>query len=142
LIASKMTISQNAPIVLNTGLTIIKTIDIPVLEEKRFFPEGSPHIYQPIHHGSTSLRLRKNLNVMVIILESFGNEWIGKKVHTPYTPFLDSLLGQSLYFANAFADGKKSIEAVPSIFAGIPSLLDNPYITSPYGTNKIKSVVQ
>jgi len=75
-------------------------------------------------------------------LESFGNEWLGKKTGKEFTPFLDSLLDQSLYFDNAFANGKKSIEAVPAIFAGIPSLLDNPYISSSYGTNSISALPQ
>lgn len=142
LIASNFTVSQNTPLVLNTPFSVLKTIDKPVLKEKHFFPIGSPKIYTPIHHGTKQHELRKNLNVVVVLLESFGDEWIGKNNHKPYTPFFDSLLDQSLYFDNAFANGKKSIEAVPAVFAGIPSLLDNPYITSPYGTNKIKSLVQ
>lgn len=142
LIASEFTVIQNTPLVLNTPFSVIKSFDKPVLQEKSFFPIGSPHIYHPIHHGTTAHTLREKPNVMVIILESFGDEWIGKKEGTPFTPFLDSLLDQSLYFDNAFANGKKSIEAVPAIFAGIPSLLDNPYITSPYGSNRVESLVQ
>ena len=77
---------------------------------------------------------------MVIILESFGNEWLGLKSGTKFSPFLDSLSTVSLYFSNGFANGKKSIEAIPAIFAGIPSLMDEPYITSSYGTNNIKGL--
>ncbi|MFN5415537.1 MAG: LTA synthase family protein [Flavobacteriia bacterium] len=38
------------------------------------------------------------------------------------------------------ANGKKSIEAVPSVVSSLPSLLDNPYISSTYGNNKIESL--
>jgi len=57
-----------------------------------------------------------------------------------FTPLLFSLIDESLYFSNAFANGKKSIEAMPAIFAGIPTLMDNPYISSPYGMNQIKAL--
>src|SRR5690554_5290080 len=142
LTASQLSSPQNTSLVSNTPLSIIKTIGKASLTEVNFFPENSKEIYTPIHKGSKKHQLRENLNVMVIIMESFGNEWLGKKNGKNYTPFLDSLLDHSLYFDNAFANGKKSIEAVPAIFAGIPSLLDNPYISSHYGTNSISALPQ
>jgi phosphoglycerol transferase MdoB-like AlkP superfamily enzyme len=54
-----------------------------------------------------------------------------------YTPFLDSLCHNSYVFVNAYANGKKSIEALPSILSSIPSLLDIPLINSPYQTNQL-----
>ncbi|HLV42456.1 MAG TPA: sulfatase-like hydrolase/transferase [Brumimicrobium sp.] len=142
LTASQLTSPQNTALVSNTPLSIIKTIGKASLVEIKFFEEDSEYIYTPIHKGSKDHQLRNELNVMVIIMESFGNEWLGKKIGQNYTPFLDSLLDESLYFDNAFANGKKSIEAVPAIFAGIPSLLDNPYISSHYGTNSINALPQ
>lgn len=140
LTASQLTSPEKTALVANTPLSIIKTIGKSSLEERDFFEENSKNIYKPIHRGTEEHQLREDVNVMVIILESFGNEWLGKKNNKEYTPFLDSLLDQSLYFDNAFANGKKSIEAVPAIFGSIPSLLDNPYISSPYGTNSIKAL--
>lgn len=140
LTAAEFTSPQNTALVSNTPLSIIKTIDKPPLKEKSFFPEGSPKIYTPIHGASHQHKVGKKPNIMIVILESFGNEWIGKKNNKNFTPFLDSLLDQSLYFANGFANGKKSIEAVPSIFASIPSLMDNPFASSRYGTNSIDAL--
>src|SRR5690554_5049994 len=142
LTASQMTSPQNTSLVSNTPLSIIKTIGKASLVEMNFFPENSNQIYSPLHKGSIKYKLRDNLNIMVVIMESFGNEWLGKKNGKNYTPFLDSLLDHSLYFDNAFANGKKSIEAVPAIFAAIPSLLDNPYISSHYGMNTISALPQ
>lgn len=145
--ADMLTIAQwtsprNLPLVLNTPLTIIKTIGKKGLEKKVYFEdENIMHQYfnprQSIATDSTKL---KGKNVVVIVLESFGNEWLGVKTGGEFTPFFDSLLNESLYFEKGFANGKKSIEAMPAIFAGIPSLMDNPYISSPYGTNKIKGL--
>ena len=78
---------------------------------------------------------------MVLIVESFGNEWVGAAgAKKSFTPFLDSLTTESLYFKNGIANGKKSIEAVPSIFASLPSLLEIPYISSQYGNNRIEGL--
>lgn len=140
LIAAQLTSTQNAALVLNTPFTILKTFGKPALTKKKFFPKDSPDLYIPVHEGSTDHRLGESPNVMIIILESFGNEWLGQYSGGNFTPFLDSLLDHSLYFVNGFSNGKKSIEAVPAIFAGIPALMSNPYITSGYASNKISSL--
>ena len=142
LTASQLTNPDKTALVANTPLSIIKSIGKSSLVEQNFFKEGSSEIYSPIHRGTTKHELREDLNIVILILESFGNEWLGKKNGKQFTPFLDSLLDKSLYFDNAFANGKKSIEAVPAIFAGIPSLLDNPYVSSSYGNNSITSLPQ
>lgn len=143
LTASQLTRPENTALVLNTPLSMIKTIGKRSLIEKNYFQdENNQYLYSPLHKGLNRHRLSEKTNVMVVILESFGNEWLGKKTEQIFTPFLDSLLDESLYFTNAWANGKKSIEAVPAIFASIPSLLDNPYISSHYGTNSIKALPQ
>lgn len=142
LTAARLSTPQKVPLVANTPLSIIKTFGKEPLEDKNYFPKDSDALYSPIHHGSTIHKIREQPNIMIIILESFGNEWLGKKNGKLYTPFLDSLLNHSIYFENGFANGKKSIEAVPSIFASIPGLIDNPYISSNYGTNSILALPQ
>ena len=52
------------------------------------------------------------------------------------TPFLDSLLNKSLTF-NGLANGRRSIEALPSILCGLPSLMTTDYPSSRYGINKL-----
>jgi phosphoglycerol transferase MdoB-like AlkP superfamily enzyme len=78
---------------------------------------------------------------VVIMLESFGNEWVGAfNDSVSYTPFLDSLIGESWVFEYGFSNGKKSIEAVPAIVASMPSLMDNPYISSAYSNNELETL--
>lgn len=142
LTAAQFTRIENTGLVLNTPLTIIKTLGKTSLSEVVYFkiPEEEHQLFQPIQRSHPENKIGDNLNIVVIILESFGNEWLGKKTGGPFTPFLDSLIDHSLYFSNAFANGQKSIEAVPAIFAGIPSLQNDPYITSHYGTNTIDAL--
>ena len=56
------------------------------------------------------------------------------------TPFLDSLITKSYYFKNGFANGKVSIDAVPSILSSIPSLMNNSFISSSYSLNKVNGL--
>lgn len=138
LTAAQYTTIEKTALVTNTPLAIIKTIGKPAIKLKNYFSKEESHlIYNPIKTATGEHQVGKELNVFVIILESFGNEWVGKKTGGPFTPFLDSLIDQSLYFSNGFANGKKSIEALPAIMASIPSLLDKPYISSHYGANLV-----
>lgn len=139
--AAQYTSSQNIALVLNTPFTIIKSLNKKELEIVNYFPENElDKIFNPVRKFSADSAFNK-MNVVIIIMESFANEYIGAfNGGNGYTPFLDSLIQQSLVFPNAFANGKKSIEAVPSILVGIPSLMDNPYLTSSYSTNQVRSI--
>jgi phosphoglycerol transferase MdoB-like AlkP superfamily enzyme len=127
---------------LNTSFTILKTLGKPDLLEKVYFPEGenpvSP-VQQPV--GEWHGRLRGH-NVVVLIMESFGSEYVGAlngKGHT-YTPFLDSLCAEGLLMTNAHANGHRSIEGVPACLAALPTLMYEPFITSRYAQNRFESL--
>lgn len=124
----------NASLVLNTPFSIMKTAGKKeTLTVPEFYSEAELHtIFNPVAKINSTENPNKK-NVVVIILESFGDE----NVHQGYTPFLDSLMTQSYYFKNGFANGKVSIDAVPSIFSSIPSLLNTSIISSSYSLNEV-----
>ena len=83
-------------------------------------------------------------NVVVIILESMATEYYGfynKDLtnYDGYTPFLDSLIGHSYTSYNCFANGTKSIDAIPAILASIPATKFH-FSLSKYCTNKINGL--
>ena len=85
-------------------------------------------IYSPERLADSSRHLSiGQRNVMVFILESFSKEhskYLNPELYpheTGCTPFLDSLMQEGYTFVNAYANGLKSIESVPAIFASIPS---------------------
>jgi phosphoglycerol transferase MdoB-like AlkP superfamily enzyme len=140
--AAQYTAPENTALVLNTPFTMIKSIGQERLEEKHFFSEKTEQRYfNPIKKSIPQNILPDKTNLVILILESFGNEWAGpKKERESYTPFFDSIVQNSLTFEYGIANGKKSIEAVPAIIASIPTLMDNPYISSPYSNNNIRSL--
>ncbi len=142
--AAQYTKTSNTALVLNTGFTMLKSYGKEGIQLVEFFKERKANkLFNPIRLSKPANILPEKTNVVIIMLESFGNEWMAfnnRDLDTSYTPFLDSLAGESMNFLNAYANGKKSIEAVPSIISSIPSLMDNPYISSPYGNNTVKSL--
>ena len=132
--------ANHIPIVLNTPFSIIKTADLPEISEKKYFdPTETDKLCPVIHNGYTGTFEKKN--VVIIILESFSKEYIGfYNKGKGYTPFLDSLLGVSLEFEQMYSNGKKSAEGIPAVVAGIPSLMNEPYLTSIYGSNAVESI--
>lgn len=139
--AAQYTRPENTAFVMNTAFTMIKSIDEKGLEPIEFMDEKQAHaIFSPIRQvgNQNKFKLNDDQNVCIIILESFGNEWVGEnETNTSFTPFFDSLCNEGYLFENSFANGKKSIEALPAILASVPGFLDNPYISSRYSSNKL-----
>ena len=133
-------------IVLNTPFSIIRTIDIKTFEELRFFDEKEmASIYTPIHQGVPAGSF-KPMNVVVLILESFTKEVVASLNkdlegghYKGYTPFLDSLISKSYTWKYSFANGTKSIDAIPSVIAGVPSLVQ-PFVLSRYSLNEMEGL--
>lgn len=132
--------SCNTPeLVLNTPFTILHSYNQNSLEALRYFEEGNQSIHSNRHlFNSDGL---SHENVVVIILESFSKEFVGYyNDDKGYTPFLDSLMQSGLAVHNAYANGVRSIEALPAITASIPSLMTEPFITSSYANNSYPSL--
>ncbi len=133
-------------IVLNTPFSIIRTFNKQSFKIKKYYSESElSKIYTPLKRFETDSTFT-NQNVVIIIVESLAKEYIGSLNKTAmngeyqgYTPFLDSLITKSHSYTNAFSNGRKSIDALPSVIASIPSLVQ-PFILSPYSTNEINGL--
>lgn len=138
---------QQRALVLNTPFCLIRTIGKEALPAYHFFSETEARqyfdpIYTPGHTPrSGSFRGR---NVVLIIWESFAREWVGGlnqdiAGYKGYTPFVDSLLTKSYVFEQAYANGSKSIDAMPSILTSILKPR-SPFILSIYSGNDLPSL--
>ena len=132
--------SQNTGLILNTPFCILQSFDEKELITYNYFNQPElENIYSPLHTPNS--KIIENKNIVILIMESYSKEFIGyHNEGKSYTPFLDSLMQYSMVFNNAFANGLKSIEALPAITASIPTLMDNPFITSNYGQNQFESL--
>lgn len=144
--ARYVTTPRDVAIVLNTPFSFLRTFDKKPLVKYKFFNDDQLlKLYNP-HYVPDKSKPFIYDNVVVIILESFAREYIGAFNHdleggsyTGFTPFIDSLISVSLTFDVSLANGKKSIEAMPSILASVPSL-ETPYTISHYANNEINGM--
>jgi phosphoglycerol transferase MdoB-like AlkP superfamily enzyme len=137
--ANKYANPKHVPVLINTPFSFLKSVDLTPLNPMYIFNEIELHkIYSPIHLADTGQF--KNMNVCVIILESFSKEFTSIGKRKSYTPFLDSLMSKSIVFENAIANGKTSINAIPSIIASMPSFLENQYLNSLYCNNNLQTL--
>lgn len=125
---------NHSALVLNTPFSVLKTFNKKeTLQSPGYFSkEELDNIFSPVVTITPGKEPTKQ-NVVLIILESFGREHL----NIGATPFLDSLITKSYYFENGFANGKLSIDAVPSTLSSIPSLLEQSIITSSYAVNNV-----
>ena len=136
----------HADFVLNSPFSFIRTFNKNFFKKKNFMdPSKVNQVLNPIKKVNDSVYSQPN--VMILVMESFGREYIGAfnknrniENYVSYTPFLDSLSNNSMIFTNAFANGRQSIEALPSILASVPSF-KIPFTSSPYANQEIQSLV-
>ncbi|HEV8514955.1 MAG TPA: sulfatase-like hydrolase/transferase [Cyclobacteriaceae bacterium] len=134
-------------LVLNTPFALMRTAKANVIKKVNYFSSE-----EELNKVFTPLRLPKDttsfkpLNVVVIILESFSKEFIGvynKDIdngnYKGYAPFLDSLISVSQAYQYSLANGRKSIDAMPSVISSIPSI-EVPYVLSHFSGNKVNSL--
>ncbi len=134
--------NMRATMILSNPFCILRTIGSSgkISYEKYFSPEELEAIYTPVHRPAitetpTELEGR---NVVVFVMESFSAEHSAllrpdlyeDKEQKGYTPFMDSLMRQSYTFYNMYANGRRSIQALPAVWASIPSY-KNPFVLMP-----------
>ena len=141
--AGLYTQSQYVPIVINTPFSFYTTfLNTEQLEEKSFMEfDDTKKWFNPIKVIEPISISKNKPNVFIIVLESFSTEYVGffnngKGV----TPFFDSLCTKSIVCANFYNNSKKSIEGIPTILSGIPTLMEAPYVSSIYAQNRIKGI--
>ena len=128
--------------------------------EHYFDEKQLDEIYSPVHHpehrmqaiagDTTALDVRDTArintaagsmahrNVVIFIMESFSAEHSAQlrpelyadKEQKGYTPFLDSLMRQGYTFRRMYANGKRSIQALPAVWSSIPSF-KTPFVLMP-----------
>lgn len=137
----------DAALVLNTPFSLIRTIGKDVYQRQSFYPDDLiESIYTPLHRPAPADTLRCRRNVVVIIVESFGREYIGAfnrdlegGRYRGYTPFVDSLIDVSTTYRWSFCNGRKSIDGMPSILSGVPMMVE-PYILTPQSMNTLSGL--
>ena len=143
-----------AALVLNTPFSLYRTIGKNVFEVPQYFgsEEELEAVYSPIHNregdaSDTGVNMNRK-NVVVLIVESFGREYIGALNKTlenghykGYTPHVDSLIAKSVTFSHSYCNGRKSIDGMPSVLSGIPMFVE-PFFLTPASMNEVSGIAK
>lgn len=150
-----------AALVLNTPFAFLRTIGTTTFTDPGYFDDKElASIYSPVHNtlsiqvnpidgtsnGNIPPSEARGANIVVLIVESFGREYIGnynEKLeggqYKGYAPFIDSLYNESLSFDYTFANGRQSIDGMPSILSGIPRFIE-PFFLTPSSMNDVSGI--
>ena len=136
-----------AALVLNTPFSLYRTIGKAVFVVPDYYQDEKEmtSVYVPIHVPNDTIPMTKK-NVVVLIVESFGREYIGalnKNLedgqYKGYTPNVDSLISKSITFTRSFCNGRKSIDGMPSILSSIPMFVE-PFFLTPSSMNHVSGI--
>ncbi|MBR5686132.1 MAG: sulfatase-like hydrolase/transferase [Muribaculaceae bacterium] len=134
-----------ASVVLNTPFSMIRSVGKKVFVTPDYMtPEQMEQTYSPVHLRPVVDELsHKGKNVVILIVESMGKEYIGGLNpdldggrYKGYMPFVDSLVTKSLTFKYSFANGRISMDAMPSILSGLPMMVE-PFFLTPASLNDV-----
>ena len=85
--------------------------DFPLLKSS----SNIPNVLSPlINHSS------KKPNIVFIVVEGLGSEFVDNNLYSGFTPYLDSLINQSLYWENFVSTTGRSFGILPSLFGSLP----------------------
>lgn len=144
---------KNIPLVSNSGYNIVRTLFMPQLEAHEYMPQEEADqlftpLFSPLPQPEADTLVLDTLpqqprNVVLIIVESFGQEYAGCYNHSEgadtRTPFLDSLARYSTLYQGR-ANGKRSIEGITAINTGIPTLMNVPFVNCTYRNDSIAGI--
>ena len=127
---------------MNPSFVLLESLFQHSLEEYPYLDEKGLARLQSYDQLSYEPLFSSKPNICIILLESFGKEYSGLHgLDRPsYTPFLDSLAEQSVTFNNAFSNGLRSMDAVSSIYNGVPTLMRESFVGSVYAHIQLNSV--
>ena len=144
--------AKNNALVTNSGYNILRTFTGGPLHEVNYIADADAQkLYTPLFVSAyphdtlaadTTAAPAVQRNVVVIVLESFSQEYMGcynEGVMPSFTPFLDSLAGHSVMY-NGRSNGKKSIEGIPALLTSIPTLMPFPLQLSDYADDSIDAL--
>jgi len=68
------------------------------------------------HHATT--QFKKPKNIVIILVESLGAEFVGKLGGLPLTPYIDALADEGLWFDRLYATGTRSVRGIEAVMSG------------------------
>ncbi|MES2801963.1 MAG: sulfatase-like hydrolase/transferase [Bdellovibrionota bacterium] len=127
-------------LVLNTSFTFLKSFGKTSFKREKYFSETELLKYLNPAQTTKKNEAQKasGYNLVIFIVESLSKEYLSPK----RTPYFAELIKKGVYFDKSYANGRRSIEGIASILAGIPALMEEPFLNSEFATNEFMGLGQ
>lgn len=99
-------------------LTIIKT-------QAHITNDAPPPAFPTLHQQQASQQVKKPKNIVLIVEESLGAQYVGNLGGTGLTPCLDQLAATGWNFTRSYATGTRSVRGLEAISAGFPPTISD-----------------
>ena len=142
--------SGKANLILSNPFCILRTAgsSAKVSYRKYYAPEELDSLFTPLHMPADSAAVNlAGRNVVLFIMESMSAEHsahlmpelYADRTEQGFTPFLDSLMREGLCFERFYANGTRSIQALPSVLGSIPSF-KTPFVLMPQALGRSRQL--
>lgn len=142
-----------ASVVLSNPFCILRTISNKKISYVRYFPDERELAarFSPCRYPAADslchdkFGTQRGKNILIFVLESFSYEhsaYLNPELYkgeASYTPFLDSLMREGYLFRRGYANGRKSIDALPSVLSSIPSF-KTPFVVTPQSLGETRGL--
>ena len=93
---------------------------IELVKQSTYIPSDSfiASAQSTLHTQKAYLRREKPMNLVIILEESLGSDYVGSLGGKPLTPKLDALAHQGIWFNNMYATGTRSARGIEAVISG------------------------
>jgi len=90
-----------------------------VVEDAGFADDVDLHSDTPtMHNQRATRRLQRPFNLVIVLEESLGAEFVGSLGGKDLTPFLDALANDGIWFEQLYATGTRSVRGIEAVISG------------------------
>ncbi|PXY43861.1 sulfatase [Flavobacterium hydrophilum] len=93
--------------------------DVQNIKFKSEYPMLKPFKETPDVLGPHFNITSEKPNIVVIVVEGLGDEFIGKNEYAGFTPYLDSMISKSLYWENFLSNGGRTYAVLSSLLGSL-----------------------
>lgn len=94
---------------------VIKIVKRDMGVDERHFSSKTP---STLHYHEATHKRNKPLNLVIVLEESLGAEFVGSLGGLPLTPELDKLSKEGLWLDNIYATGTRSVRGIEAVITG------------------------
>ncbi|SAI28348.1 membrane-associated sulfatase [Bordetella ansorpii] len=113
-----------------------------IVRQSAGLPDPANAAIPTLHPQASASRLARPRNLVMIVEESLGAQFVGHLGGRGLTPCLDKLMQEGWAFTNAYATGTRSVRGLEALVAGFPPSLSEAVLRLPDAQSNFFTLAQ